>query len=164
MSKLEEIKGRLSVKSVKCTTGREGHVYSATIYFDGNRVGTFQDSHTGGCPEIELTNKVVHKLLDEAAREQAVIEGFEFYSKTPYNENYVNGDLVGMVIYPLMTQADLEARITATYRRLCKTQIVLGTEKLGEYTTIKIKYDRTKHKAQLEAKYPGREIINERFL
>lgn len=164
MSKLEEIKGRLAVKSVKCTAGREGHVYSATIYFDGQRVGTFQDSHTGGPPKIEMTNNVVHKLLDDAAREQAVTEDFTFYSEAAYVENYANGDLLGMIIYPLLTAADLDARITATYKRLCKNKIVLGTDKLGEYTTINLKYDRTKHKAQIEVKYPGREIINERFL
>lgn len=164
MSKLEEIKGRLSVSGVTCRVGQEGHEYKATINWDGQKVGTFQDSTTGGEPNITITDEAVHKLLFEASQEKAKADDYEFLLKLQLNHSFPSGDLLGGVIYPLMEKADMEKRQLAQLKRWCKNKIVIAGTTPGEYTTINLVYNREKHKAQLEAKYPGREIINERFL
>lgn len=164
MSKLEEIKGRLTVSGVTCRVGQEGHEYKATINWDGRKVGSFRDSTTGGEPHIEITDEAVHKILFEASQEKAKEEDYQFLLKLQFNHNFPSGDLLGGIIYPLMEAADMEKRQLAQLKRWCKNKIIIATDKPGEYTTINLVYNREKHKAQLEAKYPGREIINERFL
>lgn len=77
---MASIKG-FQMKNVKNTLGREGYGCTATMYLNGNKIGTYADYGDGGCEDVDYVSK-------EA--EEDMMKIIIAYAKENHNDFIIN--------------------------------------------------------------------------
>ncbi len=115
------------VKNVKSMEGMDGIAYSATIYRNGNRVGTVHQSGCGGCNNYQMSADELAILKETAAR----VEG----------ESYC--EIEDVFIGRLCDDYENSKRL----RRVCKKQTLfrLTDTEVDSYRTLSQPYDQRIH-------------------
>lgn len=163
---------RLTVKSLKSCLGNEGYAYSATLYFDGKRVGEVRDDGNGGEPFVHFFKKVGGKIVrDEEAKKRvlAYVEEQPEVDMGPHpadrSKTWMLKPDLSWVVGQVVDQALEEAQ----FKKWCRTKVCfrLKGDEEGTWRTIKANFKKegARVKAHLVKEYGDRieEILNERF-
>mgnify|MGYP001185901096 CR=1 FL=1 len=144
----------IELKNIKYSAfaSQETNCFSASIYIDGHKRGTVENSGHGGCDNI--TPWQLGKEIEEYAK---TLPSEEFEGHTlPESAD----TLIGGLLNKWLEDRDL--------KRLCKKNVLFRkpteTYKAGEYCTLKGTYSIDAARF-LRGKYGEKvEIVNERFL
>ena len=139
------------MKNIKSlAVGRDGRPWSATVYFDGKKVGDVIDHAMGGPLDINVKTPILNEI-----RTYALSEGAEESQYT---------DIMDYIFADIADDYDINQQMKKT----CRTKIVLRFKEHAdnEFVTIKTRYVPAKHKHRIVEQYKDRlvEIVNERFL
>lgn len=146
---------RVELKNVKHSAfaSQETHCFEATVYIDGKRMGTVSNDGHGGCDNY--SSEELREALERIAATLPHMDLADIGAPgrtMPESAETVIGDLVNKW---------LEAR---DMKCLCARKTLFRkpgeSYQKGEYHTINAKFS-PQVKAQIAAKYPGAEILNE---
>ena len=151
-----EDRGGYKIKGLKLFDTNDGYAFSASVYLNGKKVGSVQNSGHGGPNSYD---PVIPKgMKPEAYRKanDAFIKGLQAQAlKIDPTATFETEDLL---IGALVDDFENEKR----FKRLCKTKVLFrlkGDDK-GEYRTISVKFsNEVKAKVLDQYKKQGKEII-----
>lgn len=142
------------LKNIKFLETSRGVAFTASIYLDGKRVGTVENSGTGGCNNYHWKDDKAGKAITEHAESQPPLPSEHFPEGLPMD--------IDLFIDTLIEKQETEKQ----YKKWCKTKTVfrLKSTPEGECLTVARPYNPNIKKA-LKQKYGAElvEIINERF-
>ena len=122
--------------------------FTADIALDGKVVGDVKNDGRGGCNLYHWNDYALGAKIEAYAKS---------VDTSGYNFEHLDSLLDGMIS---------KAQEEKQFKRWCKTKVVfrLKVDKNGGWRTIKLLYNNTIHRPQLEKRYPNlEEVLNDRF-
>lgn len=148
---------KLSIKKLKMmpSLSDETLCFTCDVYVDGEKAFSATNIGRGGCHHYQpLPNK-----KGELARGRTLLTAAHAWAKTQPTE--FEFDQLDQIIDSLISEEEIRQKLL----RQCRKQTLIRTADCGpdEYLVFKAPY--SPHiKARVLAKYPGAEIVNERFV
>lgn len=85
----------VEIKNVKSRTDHEGcQIHSGTIYMDGKKIGTWEDSYMSGPPDYNIPDEDWKALVERADRFYGICKGDHDYSLFKGDPDILIADLV----------------------------------------------------------------------
>ena len=154
---------KLELKNIKvaASLSEETTAFTATLWVDGKPAAAVSNHGTGGCNDY-------HPLRGpDGAYDRSGLAAAEAYVKSlpkrKFPAEWGGGEYapnLDTLVAELLEAAEEDRKL----RRLCRTKVVLADPKLpaGEYRTLGKPY-RPEWKPEILARFPGCEIVNERY-
>jgi hypothetical protein len=166
--------GRLTVKNLQTCVGDEGYAYSATLCFDGKKVGQVRNDGNGGMTFVDFFKKSGGRVVRDVEAEKRVLAYVEEQPEVDMGEHPRTGGkwMMKPDLEWVVSQVCEDAITEREERRWCRTKVCFRVEgdDEGSWRTFKGKFkgEEGKWRGIVETHCARKglrlvEILNERF-
>lgn len=158
--------GPYTLGNLKTFRGHEGETcFQGNILLNGKKIATWSEDSWGGPMGFQFKTSAEQKAFIEAANQHPIAVDFAREMRETYGKSEGDSDHADLVVSTIAQEMDLTKRQEAQIKRWCKTKIVfrMPGDKEGEYRSISRVYNPASDRDLMAKKFPGCEIINDRF-